>query len=98
MADEEEQGEGGGVLEVLEQGLGGGGSSRFLSRALAAARSRSSIESMMTTRHGDMDEVVANRRERLRTWSTLMLRASSPVVLLSRTSRSSRIRSGWLPA
>ena len=45
----------------------GGGSSRFLSRALAPLRSRSSIASITTARHGDIEAVVANSRCRPRT-------------------------------
>jgi hypothetical protein len=76
--------------------LCGGGSSRFLSKALAALRSRSSAASITTARQGDMDDVVVNNRCSPLTWSTVIDRAKS--LPFSLVSRSSRARSGWLPA
>jgi hypothetical protein len=86
-----------------------GGSSRLLSRALAAAGSRSSIESMTTARRFDTLVVEARLSRSERICATRMLRAgSSPLRLslgtstsflfFSQTSRSTSLKSGCASA
>ena len=65
-----------GALLTRKKAQFAGGSSRILSKALAAEGSSSSMLSITTTRQSDSAGVRPRNSPSLRTWATLMLRAS----------------------